>query len=162
MAREKVVVTTAQQLVNDIAAGKFKPVYYFFGPEDYRIIEAEKFIATQFLPGTQRSTNYRRLDGRKTGAADLINELAAFPMLGEKQVIAVSDIQHYKPTDLQKILKMFSPTDPNRVIVLEHTVGACAEEEFGFYHGRQASGGGGGISKALRGGDGNRDYQEAG
>ena len=30
----------------------------------------------------------------------------------------VSDIQHYKPTDLDRILKMISPDDKNRLIVL--------------------------------------------
>jgi DNA polymerase-3 subunit delta len=109
---------TPKQLLADISAGKFAPVYYFYGDEDFRIIEAEKFIAGQFISSKLHLTNYRRLDGKRTSCADLMAELSIFPMLGERQLFAVTDIQHYKPTELERILKMLSPEDKNRVVVL--------------------------------------------
>ena len=86
-------MVTPFQLLKDISAGKFKPAYYFYGSEDYRITEAEKYLARQFLPGAQMSVNYRKFDGRKTKAGDLITHLSNLPMLGEKQVFVVSDFQ---------------------------------------------------------------------
>jgi len=108
---------TPKQLSSDITAGKFKPVYYFFGTEDYRIVEAEKFLAKQFLPGPQMMTNYRRLDGKRTKATDLIAELSVYPMLGERQVFVVTGFQSYKPTEVDRVLAMLQPPDPNRVVV---------------------------------------------
>ncbi|MEW6050850.1 MAG: DNA polymerase III subunit delta [Candidatus Zixiibacteriota bacterium] len=108
---------TPSELVTSVGAGKFAPAYYFWGSEDYRIIEAEKYIAHQFLPDALYATNFRRLDGRKTSCADLLAELAVYPMLGERQMFAVSDIQHYKPTDLERILRMIAPGDVSRIIV---------------------------------------------
>ncbi len=108
---------TPAQLLKDINAGKFKPAYYFYGAEDYRIIEAAKYVARQFLPDRQIATNYRKLNGRKTSARDLINELANLPMLGERQVFNIAEFQSYKPTEVERILKMLNPPDPNRVIV---------------------------------------------
>lgn len=106
-----------RSLLKDVLAGKFKSAYYFYGAEDYRITEAEKYIAGQFLPSKQMMTNYRRLDGRKTSMTDLLAELSVYPMLGERQVFAISDIQSFKPTELNRIYKMLQPPDPNRVII---------------------------------------------
>jgi DNA polymerase-3 subunit delta len=116
MARQGSLISP-EEFSAEIAAGMFKPAYYFFGTEDYRIVEAEKFLAEQFLPDRQRTTNYRRLDGRKTGCAAVLAELAAYPMLGERQVIAVSDFQSFKPTEIDRILGMLEPPDPNRIVV---------------------------------------------
>jgi len=111
-------LASPQKLSADIAKGEFKGVYYFFGEEDYRISEAVKWLAQQFLPDRQLATNFRRLDGRKIRSADLIAELSVFPMLGERQVFAVSDFQSYKPTEVDRILKLLEPSDPNRVVIL--------------------------------------------
>lgn len=106
-----------RDLSAELSKGKFRPAYYFFGSEDFRIIEAEKYVARQFLPDKQLAVNFRRLDGRKTSCADLLAELSVYPMLGEKQVISVSDFQSYKPTEQDRIIKLLTPTDPNRIII---------------------------------------------
>ncbi len=108
---------TPAQLLKEINAGKFKPAYYFYGAEDYRIIEAAKYVARQFLPDRQIATNYRKLNGRKMSAPDVIAELANLPMLGERQVFNIAEFQSYKPTEVERILKMLQPPDPNRVVV---------------------------------------------
>jgi len=98
-------------------AGKFKPAYYFFGPEDYRIVEARKYLASQFLPNKQIDTNFVQISGKKTPCKEVLAALSAYPMLGEKQVISVDDIQRYKPTELERILKLLEPPDPNRLVL---------------------------------------------
>lgn len=105
------------ELLKDINAGTFKPAYYFYGPEDYRIIEATKYIARQFLPDRQLQTNYRKLSGRKTSSKDIIAELSNLPMLGERQVFSITDFQSFKPTEVERILGMLKPPDPNRLII---------------------------------------------
>lgn len=110
-------MATAKKLFADLIAGKFEPAYYFYGTEDYRIVEAEKFLVRQFLPDLQAASNYRKLDGRRTSTAELLAQLSNLPMLGQREVIAVSDIQSFKPTDLERILKLLTPPDPNRVVV---------------------------------------------
>ncbi len=105
------------ELLKDISAGQFKPAYYFYGPEDYRIIEATKYIARQFLPDRQIQTNYRKLNGRKASAKEVIAELSNLPMLGERQVFSIAEFQSFNPTDVERILSMLKPPDPNRVII---------------------------------------------
>jgi DNA polymerase-3 subunit delta len=100
-----------------VSSGKFASAYYFHGTEDYRMTEAEKFVAQQYLPAAMYRTNYRRLDGRKISCANLLAELSVYPMLGERQLFAVSNFQHYKPTEIERILKQIVPGDTSRILV---------------------------------------------
>jgi DNA polymerase-3 subunit delta len=124
---------TPKELFAEVSSGKFKPLYYFFGTEDYRITEAEKFLASQFLPNRQLATNCRRIDGRKTKSADLIAELSIFPMLGERQVFIVSSFQSYKPSEITRILKQLHSDDPNRVVVLNSPSDKAPKKKSSFY-----------------------------
>ncbi|MDZ4723595.1 MAG: DNA polymerase III subunit delta [candidate division Zixibacteria bacterium] len=108
---------TPKQLLNDISAGKFKTAYYFYGSEDYRIVEAEKYIAREFLPDKQLMTNYRRFNGRKVSCVEILSELSVYPMLGERQVFGITEFQSYKPTEIERILRLLSPPDPNRLVI---------------------------------------------
>ena len=110
-------MTSPRELFKNISDGKYEPGYYFFGSEDYRIVEAEKYIAHQFLPEAQVAVNYYRINGKKTRAGDLITELSNLPMLGERQVYSISSFQHYKPKEIEAILKLLSPPDPNRIVI---------------------------------------------
>ena len=111
-------MASPRQLVEDITKGRFKQVYYFYGSEDYRRTEAEKFVADHFLPDSQRSINYLKIDSRKTSAGELAAALANLPMLGERQVFVVGNFESYKPKDQEQLFKYIKPKDPNRVIIL--------------------------------------------
>jgi len=110
-------MATPRQLFKDVSEGKFKSAYFFYGTEDYRISEAVKYVTHQFLPDRQQIINYRKLDGKKTKAVDLINELSTLPMLGEKQIFVITDFQSYKPTEITRILSLISPSDPTRIVI---------------------------------------------
>ena len=125
---------TPQQLLAEVTSGKFKPVYYFYGSEDFRIIEAEKYLAAQFLPNLQITTNYRRLDGRKTSATDIVAELSVYPMLGERQVFSISDFQSFKPKEIERILRILQPPDPNRVVILTSPSDKAPKRKSTFYN----------------------------
>jgi len=110
-------IFTPKKLIDDVGRGQFKPAYYFYGLEDYRISEAIKYVTNQFLPEKQIITNFQRLDGRRTKCADLIAELSIFPMLGERQVFSVSNFQSYKPTEVDRVLKLIDSADTSRVVI---------------------------------------------
>lgn len=120
------------ELARDIDAGKFEPAYYLFGVEDFRIIEAEKYIARSFLPDRQLVTNYRKINGRRTKCADLMADLANLPMLGERQVFGISEIQSFKPTEIDRILKLLLPPDPNRIVIFSSPAARMPKKSSAF------------------------------
>lgn len=126
-------LSSPRKLSADISKGEFKGLYYFFGVEDYRISEAVKYVAQQFLPDRQLMTNFCRLDGRRTKCADLSAELSVFPMLGERQVFAVSDFQNYKPTEVDRIIGLLDPPDPNRIVILTSPSDKAPNKKSAFF-----------------------------
>lgn len=125
---------TPQQLLREINDGKFRPAYYFYGAEDYRIIEATKYLARQFLPDRQLTTNYRKLNGRKASAGDVIAELSNLPMLGERQVFSISDFQSFQPGQVEAILKLLTPPDPNRVVIFSSPSARTPKKKSKFFN----------------------------
>ena len=111
-------MASPEKFFKDITAGKFKPAYYFFGEEDYRIAEAVKFLAQKFLSEAELRTNFRRFDARKTAARDLISELASLSLLAEKRVLAVANFQSYKPTEWKAVLAALAQPDATRLVIM--------------------------------------------
>ncbi|SYZ74282.1 hypothetical protein TRIP_C60552 [Candidatus Zixiibacteriota bacterium] len=108
---------TPAELNQEWEAGKFRPVYYFYGEEDYRIKEAEKSLIKRFLPKSQLAVNHSILSGAKQSLSEVMSELAVFPMLGERQVFTITDIQSLDPDEIEKVLALLQPPDPNRVVI---------------------------------------------
>jgi len=126
-------MATPQTLFKDVSAGRFKPAYYFFGAEDYRVAEAEKFVSRRFLPDMQRAANYRKIDARKAKVPDLVAELSNLPMLGEKQVFVILNFQSYRPNQVQQILRLLDPPDPNRIVIFTSPSSKMPKKTSAFY-----------------------------
>lgn len=126
-------MATTADLLKEISAGKFRPVYYFYGSEDYRIIEAEKFIARQYLPDRQLQTNFHRIDGKKTPLSALITKLSSLPMLGERQIFAISQFQNYSPKEVERILQVLDPPPPDRVVILSSPASKAPKRSSKFF-----------------------------
>jgi len=103
-------------------AGRFRPVYYFFGAEEYRIKEAEKTLSKMFLGSRSPATNHVIISASKTKTVDILTELSVIPMMGERQVFTITDIQSLTPKDVEKIIGLLDPPDPNRVVILTSPV----------------------------------------
>ena len=109
---------TPAELSQELESGRFRPVYYLYGPEDYRIKEAEKYLVRKFLPKPQAATNHTRLTVTKGNLRDILTSLSIYPMLGERQVFTIDEIQILTPAEIEKIMKLLTPPDPNRLVIL--------------------------------------------
>jgi len=93
-------------------------VYYFFGPEEYRIKEAEKETIRRYLPPSQIKTNHTTLSAARSKLEDIMAELSVFPMLGENQAFTITDIQALGQKQIEKIIKLLTPPDPHRIVIM--------------------------------------------
>lgn len=105
------------ELTKEIKSGKFRPIYYFYGSEDYRIKEAEKALVARFLPKAQQTTNHTTVSAAKSKLEDILTELSIIPMLGERQLFTITDIQSLSQSNIEKILSLLTPADPNRLVI---------------------------------------------
>lgn len=108
---------TPKALAAEIGKGKFRTAYYFFGVEDYRIAEGIKYLTAAFLPEEQRRSNLRRLDCRRDSIDTILTELASLPLLGERQMLVIAQFQSLHTKQVEKVLALLEPPDPNRVVI---------------------------------------------
>jgi DNA polymerase III subunit delta len=108
---------TPNELSQELESGRFRQVYYLYGPEDYRIKEAEKYLVKRFLPKPLVATNHFTLTITRGNLRDVLTSLSVYPMLGEKQVFTIDEIQSLVPADIEKIFKLLTPSDPNRIVI---------------------------------------------
>lgn len=126
-------MASAKELLDDVSKGKFKPVYYFYGSEDYRRTEAEKYLADRFLPDLQRSINYHKIDSKKTSAAELAAALSSLPILGEKQVYVVENFESYRPKEMEQLEPYIKLKDANLIIILSSSAAKAPKKKSPFF-----------------------------
>jgi DNA polymerase III delta subunit len=109
---------TPAELNKELSMDRFRSVYYFYGSEEYRIKEAGKAVIRKFLPKAQQQMNHTVISAAKTKIEDILTELSIFPMLGERQIFTINDIQSSTPQNVEKILKLLDPPDSSRIVIL--------------------------------------------
>jgi len=109
---------TPNQLLKEIGSDRYKPVYYFYGEEDYRKAEAVKYILNNYIPQQQRILNFSRFTVDKNDFESICAEVAAIPMLGERRFIFVDEVQKLKPTQQKKFFAFLQDLPPNILVIL--------------------------------------------
>lgn len=104
-------------IVNDIKAGKIKPIYFLMGEEPYYIDRLSNYIEKNVLTEEEKGFNQTVLYGRDVSVDDIVSAAKRYPMMSERQVIIVKEAQ-----DLAKSIDKFesyaSDPMPTTVLVL--------------------------------------------
>lgn len=97
---------TFQQIMTDLKARKFAPVYILMGEESYFIDRIADYIAENVLSPEERDFNLNVIYGADTTATQITDMAHQFPMMSEKQVIIVKEAQAIRSLEpLEKYLK---------------------------------------------------------
>ncbi|MBO4801217.1 MAG: DNA polymerase III subunit delta [Bacteroidaceae bacterium] len=84
---------TYEDIVRQVRAGDFKPIYCLMGEEPYYIDRISDYIVEQALTEDQRDFNLTILYGPQTTAEEVINAAKRYPMMAERQVVVVREAQ---------------------------------------------------------------------
>lgn len=123
---------TPTQLLKEIGSDKYKPVYYFFGDEDYRKTEAVKYILSNYIPKQQRALNFTKLSAAKNDFEAICGEIAAIPMLGERRFVFVDEVQKLKPTQQKKFFAFLKGLPPNILVILSSPAAHTPDKKSAF------------------------------
>ncbi|MEZ5358659.1 MAG: DNA polymerase III subunit delta [Candidatus Zixiibacteriota bacterium] len=121
------------QLLKEVGSGKFRPIYYFYGDEDFRKKEAVKFIITNYLPGKNAQLSVTRMSADKDSLETISAELSAIPMLGGRRVIHVDDIQKLNPSQYKKLFALLTIPPPETVVVLSSPSARTPQKKSAFF-----------------------------
>ena len=84
---------TYDQLVREISAGDFRPIYYLMGDEPYYINKLADLIVEKALTEDERDFNLTLLYGPDTTGGEVVNAAKRYPMMAERQVVVVREAQ---------------------------------------------------------------------
>ncbi|MDR1505061.1 MAG: DNA polymerase III subunit delta [Prevotella sp.] len=85
---------TFEQIIADIKARKFKPVYLLMGDEPYYIDEITDMLVSTVLPEEEKDFNQTIRYGMETDVASVITMARSFPMMSDYQLIVIKEAQN--------------------------------------------------------------------
>ena len=108
-------------IVKDVQAGKFAPVYLLMGDEDYYIDNLSQYVLDKALAPEERDFNYDLLYGAETRANNIISIARQFPMMAERRVVMVREFQALP--DKETLVAYVKNPNPATVLILCHKHG---------------------------------------
>jgi DNA polymerase-3 subunit delta len=104
------------KIVNDIKAGKIRPIYFLMGEEPYYIDKLSDYIEENVLSEEEKGFNQTVLYGRDVSMEDIISSAKRYPMMAERQVIIVKEAQDLSKT-IDKLESYAENPMPTTVLV---------------------------------------------
>ncbi len=121
MAEKKSVGNTFEEIMRDLKAGQFAPVYVLMGEESYYIDRITDYIAQHVLREEERDFNQTVVFGADVTAGQVADMAKRFPMMAEKQVVIVKEAQNIK--NWERLEAYFDKPQPTTVLVLAYKNG---------------------------------------
>lgn len=102
---------TYEEILRDINAKRFAPVYFLHGEEAFFIDQIADAIEANALPEAERGFNQTILYGKDVDHLTLLDYLRRYPMMSERQVVILREAQEMKSlTELSAYLENPMPS----------------------------------------------------
>lgn len=96
-----------RQIIRDIEAGSFKPLYLLHGEEPYFIDEIAKALEHSVVEESMRDFNQTIVYGRDASIDHVLEAARRFPMMADRQLVLVREAQDWgawrKKEDMEKL-----------------------------------------------------------
>lgn len=87
---------SVSDIIKDLKAKKFKPVYLLHGEEPYYIDQIIHYMEQHILNDMEKGFNQTVLYGKDTDMATILNAAKRYPMMSDYQLIVVKEAQDLK------------------------------------------------------------------
>jgi len=87
---------TYPQIIKELKAKKYAPIYLLHGNESYYIDKISKFIEENVLTEGEKSFNQMVMYGKDTDHKTLIDTCSRYPMMASHQVVILKEAQEMK------------------------------------------------------------------
>ena len=106
-----------EDILSQIWAKKFAPLYYLYGEESYFIDKLVQALDESVVPENCRSFNVDIIYGEEATANRLAALAKSFPMMSERKLIIVKEAQRVKKDELEKLTPYFEKPVQSTVLV---------------------------------------------
>ena len=97
---------TFENIMRDLKARKFSPIYILMGEEAYFIDKISDYIAENILQPEERDFNQNIVFGSESNATQIVDLAKGYPMMSEYRVVIVKEAQNIRTTEaLEKYIE---------------------------------------------------------
>lgn len=115
---------TAENVLKDLEAGRYAPIYFLQGDEPYFIDKIAGYIEKHALSESEKGFNQMVMYGKDVDVNAVLNNARRYPMMSERQVVIVKeakDIQDLNRQEGQQQLENYVKNPlPSTVLVVCH------------------------------------------
>ncbi len=117
-------MTEALQLINDMRANKYAPVYFLQGEEPYYIDLIADFVENNALDAAAKGFNQVILYGKDVKVSDVLTHARRFPMMSDRQVVIIKEAQNIddlnKEDGIRLLEHYLNNPQPSTILVFCH------------------------------------------
>ena len=106
------------EIIQEIKAEKYRPVYFLMGEEPYFIDEIEKQIEAKVLSPDEKEFNQSILYGKDISVENIIAEVKSYPMMSAYRVVIIREAQNIK--DWELLEPYFAMPQETTILVICH------------------------------------------
>mgnify|MGYP000103139214 FL=1 len=107
---------TYPQIIKELKAKKYAPIYLLHGTESYYIDKISKYIEDNVLTEGEKSFNQTIMYGKDTDHKTLIDTCSRYPMMASHQVVILKEAQEMKT--LKELLPYIQKPVHTTILVL--------------------------------------------
>ncbi|MCV9386171.1 DNA polymerase III subunit delta [Reichenbachiella ulvae] len=113
-----------QEILKNLQAGQYAPVYFLQGEEPYFIDQIVDYIEEHAIEESMKGFNQIIVYGKDADIPNIINHAKGFPMMSERKLVIVKEAQELKGLDKEEGEKFFTAylenPQPSTILVLAH------------------------------------------
>ncbi|MCS6820538.1 MAG: DNA polymerase III subunit delta [Microscillaceae bacterium] len=118
------MLQSPETILAELKKGNFAPIYFLHGEESFYIDEITNYIEKYALKDEQKSFNQTIAYGRDLTMGNLLNYARRFPIMSERQVLIVKELQEmseWGKADTQKLIENYIKNpQPSTILVLAY------------------------------------------
>lgn len=118
MAKQEI---TCDDVLKELRAKQYRPIYYLMGEESYYINLIADYIADHILSDSEKEFNLTIVYGADTDIVSVINAAKRYPMMAEHQIIIVKEAQNIRNMD--ELFYYLQKPQPSTILVICHKHG---------------------------------------
>ena len=104
-----------EEIVADLKAGKYAPIYFLSGEESYFLDDIATRIEKNALTEDEKAFNQTILYGNDVSMTTVTDTARRFPMMSQRQVVIVKEAQNIR--DFENLLPYIDHLQPTTILV---------------------------------------------
>lgn len=107
-----------QQIISELEARKFSPIYLLTGDESYYIDELTNKFEKEIIDESEKDFNFTLLYGRDTNLGEIISNAKQYPMMSDFRLVIIKEAQDLDKKEWEKLSSYIDNPTTSTIVVI--------------------------------------------